>query len=180
MPTLRINKINENEIHFLTINIIEWINIITKPEYFNAIIDSLKFCQHKKGLLLYEYVIMTNHVHLIASAKESYLLSEIIRDFKRHTGKMIYGNLQDDNRKYIKTLIANNFKNRKDAALHIWQRENYPVVITTEKFYLQKTDYIYFNPVKAGYVDKPEDWLYSSARNRILKDNTVLKVENLE
>ena len=72
MPPKRINQENENLNHFLTITIIEWIDIFTKPQYFQIIIDSLKYCQKNKGLLLYEFIIMTNHIHLIARAKEKY------------------------------------------------------------------------------------------------------------
>jgi len=57
MPTSRIKQGNENITHFLTITIIEWIDIFTKPKYFQIIINSLRYCQKNKGLLLYEFVI---------------------------------------------------------------------------------------------------------------------------
>ncbi|MCK4553454.1 transposase, partial [Candidatus Parcubacteria bacterium] len=89
MPTKRINQENENEMHFLTLTIIEWIDIFTKPEYFKVIIDSLKYCRKNKGLKLYEYVIMTNHIHLIVKAEQGYKLSQIISDFKKYTTREI-------------------------------------------------------------------------------------------
>ncbi|MCK5413467.1 MAG: transposase, partial [Candidatus Pacebacteria bacterium] len=89
MPPKRINQENENEVHFLTITIIEWIDIFTKPEYFQIIAESLKYCRKNKGLLLYEFVVMTNHIHLIAKAKEDNKLSQIINDFKKHTTREI-------------------------------------------------------------------------------------------
>lgn len=76
------NQENENITHFLTLTIIEWIDIFTKPKYFHIIIDSLKYCRKNKGLLLYEFAIMTNHLHLIAKAAEECKLSQIISDFK--------------------------------------------------------------------------------------------------
>src|SRR3989338_1144865 len=107
MPSLRINRENENVTNFLTITVIEWIDIFTKPEYFKIITDSLKFCRKNKGLLLYEYVIMTNHLHLIAQARENNKLSQIISDFKKYTTVQIFKKLGFDNRKYILTLIQN-------------------------------------------------------------------------
>ena len=179
MPTLRINYENENTTHFLTLTIIEWINIFTKPEYFEIIIDSLKYCQKNKGLLLYEYVIMTNHIHLIAKAKEGNKLSQIISDFKKHTTREILKELKKDNRKYILNLIKNSFTKKRGYQNQIWQRENYPEIITTEEFLNEKIKYIYNNPVKKRYVVNPEDWIYSSAKNRILKDDSVIELDNL-
>ncbi len=178
MPTMRINQVNENDTHFLTITVIEWIDIFTKPEYFQIIIDSLKFCRHKKGLLLYEYVIMTNHLHLIARAKGSYKLSQIISDFKKYTTTKIFKLLEQDNRKYIKNLIKNIYSRKYGYEKQVWQRENYPAVIASEKFFLEKVNYIHKNPVKKRFVAKAEDWLYSSARNRVLNDHSIIKLDD--
>ncbi len=179
MPPKRINQENENLTHFLTITIIEWIDIFTKPQYFQIIIDSLKYCQKNKGLLLYEFIIMTNHIHLIARSKEKYKLSQIISDFKKHTTREILKELEKDNRKYILNLIKNSFSKKKDYQNQIWRRENYPEPIINEKFLNEKIKYIYNNPVKKEYVTEQEDWLYSSARNRILNDDIVIELDNL-
>ena len=104
MPTTRINYENENQTHFLTITIIEWIDIFTKPQYFQIIIDSLKYCQKNKWLLLYEFVIITNHLHLIVKAEEGNKLFQIISDFKKHTTREILKELEKDNRRYILNL----------------------------------------------------------------------------
>ena len=119
---------------------------------------------------------MTNHLHLIARVKEGNKLSQIISDIKKHTTREILKELEKDNRRYILNLIENSFNKKKDYQNQIWQRENYPEVIASEKFLLQKTNYAYNNPVKKEYVVKPEDWLYSSARNRILNDNVVIEL----
>ncbi len=179
MPATRIKQENENQTHFLTITIIEWIDIFTKPQYFKIIINSLKYCQKNKGLLLYEFVIMTNHLHLIAKAKEGNKLSQIISDFKKHTTREILKELEKDNRKYILNLIKNSFAKKKDYQSQIWQRENYPELIATEEFLNEKIRYIYNNPVRKEYVENSEDWIYSSACNRILNKNGVMKLNNV-
>ena len=58
-------------------------------EYKYKVTDSLQYCREQKGLELFGYVIMTNHIHLICRAKETFQLSDILRDFKRHKGKYI-------------------------------------------------------------------------------------------
>ena len=163
MPTPRIHRTDANQtIYFLTLTTIEWLDIFTKPQYYQVLINSLKFCQKEKGLLLHAYVIMTNHVHLLAQTKENYELDKIIQDFKRHTTKEIKSLLQEDRRQYILRLIQQSFDKKNGQAFQIWQRENYPELIESEHFLEQKFNYIHYNPVRKEYVHYPEDWHWSS------------------
>lgn len=169
-PSPRITQKDNSNIYFLTLTIIEWINIFTKKEYYELLADSLKYCIQHKGLILYEYVFMTNHIHLIAGSSEmSDGLDTIIRDFKSYTTSELWKLLDKDNRKYIQRLLKNSFKMKKGSSRQIWRRENYPVTIETEDFLNTKIEYIWHNPVKKGYVLNPEDWLYSSAKQKILE-----------
>ena len=150
----------------------------TKPQYFQIIIDSLRYCRKNNDIGGNMQNVMANHLHLIVKAEEGNKLSQIISDFKKHTTREILKELEKDNRRYILNLIKNSFSKKKDYQNQIWQRENYPEVIESEKFLLQKTNYIYNNPVKKRYVVKQEDWLFSSARNRILNDNSIIELDN--
>lgn len=47
--------------------------------------------------------------------------------------------------------------------IQVWQNLNYPTLLSNNHIIDQKTDYIHMNPVKAGFVAMPEDYLYSSA-----------------
>ena len=53
-----------NELFFITMTIVNWIELFTRQIYFDLIIDNLNYCQNKKGLEVYEYVIITNHVQV--------------------------------------------------------------------------------------------------------------------
>lgn len=178
MSSPRVNKEYKDQIHFVTITIIEWIDILTKLEYFEMIIDSLKFCQNEKGLEIYEYVIMTNHLHLIVKAKNNNL-SQVISDFKKHTTREMFKLLEKDNRKYILNLLKNSFYKKKGYDNQIWQRENYPEIILSDKFFKEKANYIHNNPVKRGFVSKIEDWSYSSAKNWCTNDHSLIKLNSL-
>ena len=178
MPTLRIAKENEDETHFLTFRVIEWINVFTEPAYFQILIESLKFCQRNKGLLLHGYVVMTNHVHIICTAKNGNL-SSIIQGFKSYTSYEIKKTLGNDHRNYILRLIKRSYFKRKGHDFQIWHSENWSVYVKSDWFLNQKLDYIHDNPVVKRYVEQPEDWLYSSARNYILEDNSVIEIDEV-
>lgn len=76
---------NQEGLHFITITVVGWVDVFTRTQYKDIIIESLKYCVSSKGLKLYAYVIMTNHLHLIVSTSEGNELSDILRDFKKFT-----------------------------------------------------------------------------------------------
>src|SRR6185369_3613194 len=75
---------NIEGIHFLSFAVIEWIDVFTRQQYRDDLLDSPQFCQKNKGLRLHAWVIMSNHVHLMAST-ENNDLRNILRDFKKFT-----------------------------------------------------------------------------------------------
>jgi putative transposase len=72
-------------LNYLTLTVVDWVDIFTRPAYKNIIMESLCHCQEKKGLQIYGYVLMINHLHLTASAQGVLGLSEVFRDFKKIT-----------------------------------------------------------------------------------------------
>ncbi len=70
---------------FVTFAVVKWVDVFTRDIYREIILDSLKYCRNKKGLLLHAHVIMTNHIHLIISREGKNLLEDIMRDFKKFT-----------------------------------------------------------------------------------------------
>jgi len=152
---------------YLTATVIDWIDVFTREGCKNIIIDSLKYCINNKGLTVYAYCLMSNHIHLIASASEGNDLGSIIRDFKKYTSKAIFQFIQEGGESRADWMLPRfilaskglaNYKNFK-----IWQEGNYPIQLYSKKFYKQKMNYIHNNPVKAKIVNKPEHYLYSSA-----------------
>ena len=79
------NKIYRGYLYFLTLTVIDWVDIFIRPDYKHIIVDSLRHCQNEKGLELYAWCLMSNHLHLIAAVREEnrYTLSDILRDFKK-------------------------------------------------------------------------------------------------
>jgi len=177
MPVLKIHSENENLTHFVTFTTIEWIDVFTKPEYFELLLESLRYCQEKLGLLVYGFVFMTNHIHLIIKAKDDHKLSKIIQSYKRFTTEKIKKIVSADSRKYISGLIKTSFYKREGSNFQIWQEYNYPEVIVSEDFFHSKLNYIHQNPVKKKYVRKPEDWKYSSANFYLNGDTTLFCID---
>lgn len=143
-------------------------------------IDSLKYCQQKKGLILYGYVIMTNHVHLLFSADESSSAEIFMRDFKKWTTSSIQKELENESRRYIKNLLGKTIFKKWQNRFQLWQANNFPEIVESRPFFRQKLEYIHLNPVKKGFVNSAEDWKYSSARNWMFGDHSVIKVVTMD
>ena len=79
-------KTSPEEVYYVTLTVEGWIDVFTRNDYRIIIIDNLKHCQEKEGLEIYSYVLMTNHLHMIARRREADL-AELLGRFKSYTSK---------------------------------------------------------------------------------------------
>ena len=163
------NKISAGYTYFLTLTIVEWIDLFSRPVYRHILVDSLNYCVANKGMEVYCWCMMSNHIHLIASAIEDKSLSDIMRDFKKFTSKAFIQAIKETPESRRDWLL-NQFwfagkNNKKIKYYKVWQEGNEPKELHTTQFLEEKIDYIHHNPVKAELVVNPEDYLYSSARD---------------
>ena len=173
---------NKAGIHFLTFAVVEWVDVFTRKLYKDILVDSLRYCQEKKGLILHSWNIMSNHVQLIASA-ENNDLSDILRDFKKFTSKQVIAAIKDNEKESRREWMLEIFrqqaaKNCHNTNYQLWRQDNQPKECFSPAFTVQKLNYIHNNPVVAGIVHKPEDYIYSSARSYCGKEG-LLKVAHL-
>lgn len=154
--------------YYLTLQIVDWIDVFTRQIYRDIAIDSFRYCQQNKGLQIFGYVIMSNHIHLTANSPDGHL-SETIRDFKKFTSKSITDAIAEGNESrkvWMLNRFAFNTKlHSRNQKYQVWTHENHAVVLYSNDFIQEKLEYLHNNPVRAGLVNRPEDYLYSSARN---------------
>jgi REP element-mobilizing transposase RayT len=172
---------DQSSTHFLTFTVMGWIDIFSRKRYKDIIINSLNYCKENKGLQIAGYVIMTNHIHFIWTAKNSNL-SDVVRDFKTFTSKAILKSIQEEteSRKdwllYMFKFYAN--RTNENEVFKLWTGSNHPEVIYSKDFLLSKLNYIHQNPVRAGIVAEPEHYIYSSATN-YSNNNGIIEIDFL-
>jgi len=171
-------KITKGEdAYFITFTIIEWLKVLENDEYKLIIVDSIHFCQMNKGLVVYGYCIMPNHVHMIIQGVDNYSVSEILRDLKRFTSRAIVKKLEEEKPEgYL--LILNQFLEagkslKRIKKYKVWQDDNRAMVIFSNKFLYQKLNYIHQNPVKYGLCQFPWEYTFSSAVNYAGNDGLI-------
>ena len=163
-------KFNDSSnLYFVSFAVINWIDVFIREDYKHILINSFKYCQEKKDLQIYAYCIMTSHVHMIISS-ESNRLENIIRDLKSNTSTQMrtaIDSIPGESRKewMMWMMKRAGLKNSNNNDYQFWQQNNHPIELHDYEITKQKLDYIHDNPVKAGFVSQPQDWLYSSARD---------------
>ena len=161
---------NPEGLYFLSTAVVYWIDVFSRNRYKEVIIDSLDYCIKNKGLLVYAYVIMSNHIHLMISRRtEGPTFSEIVRDFKKFTAmkviQAIKENPEESRKEWMLWMMEKAAKeNSNNTNFQFWQQDNHPVELSGD-WIDQKLEYIHNNPVEARIVREPEHYLYSSAGN---------------
>lgn len=145
---------------FYTATVYEWRNLLAHDNCKDIIISSLKFLVDEKRVNLYGFVIMSNHVHLIWHPLAEHKPSEIQASFMRHTAKQLKRTLINSNNDELEKFKVSKY----DRSYQIWKREPLSIELFTPEVLIQKLEYIYSNPVKAGLCKHPEEYQYSSAR----------------
>jgi len=148
--------------HFVTLTVLHWIPVFTRPATVSIILLSLQHLM-AQGLKVYAFVILENHLHLVV---QSDCLGDDLARFKSYTAKQLIQYLAEHNVSQILDQLAFYKKAHKaDRTYQFWQEGCHPEWIQNDEMMRQKIEYIHNNPVKRGYVDLPEHWRYSSARN---------------
>ena len=152
---------NPDGVYFVSFAVQGWVDVFTRIEYKDILIENLKYCQKHKGLEIFAWCIMTNHVHLIIRAEEGHLLQDILRDYKKFTSKAIIQAINKNHRESRKEWLLEQFKT--PDGFRFWRSDNKPIEVWSNSVINQKINYIHQNPVKAGLVFRAEDYVYSSA-----------------
>ena len=154
LGTIQNNR--KNRIYFTTHTIVQWLHV-------------------------FGYVIMLNHFHLIAQTEIGVRFQDVMRDMKKYTSKAIAKELEKDIRKLLLCVLKMAAEEEKGKRNYkIWQNDYHPKILYTDKVCRQKLAYMHHNPVRKGFVSNAEEWLYSSARNYLLDDNSIIEIEKLE
>ncbi len=161
---------DKNGLYFLTFAVVDWVDIFTRYEYGEVVLDSLNYCQERKGLELYCWCLMTNHIHMICRAQEGFNLSDILRDFKKHTSYEITRKIEGNNKESRKEWILDILKkhgtaNNRNSVYQLWRNDNHSIELNTNEMIEQKVDYIHNNPVVAKIVERSEDYILSSVKD---------------
>jgi putative transposase len=156
---------DQSAVYFLTFQVINWIDVFTRQRYRDIIVENLNYCVVHKGLKIYSWVIMSNHIHLICSHENN--LSGVIRDFKSYTSKLIIQSIEEypeSRRDWMLYQFSLRGKmNSRNGNYQFWTHENHAVQLLTTELIEKTVNYVHENPVRSGWVSDSIYYSYSSA-----------------
>jgi REP element-mobilizing transposase RayT len=171
MPHEDDSIIEQHACYYLTFNVVDGIDIFVRPVFKQIIVESLNHFNEKKGLTIYAWCLMTNHLHLMAQAEQGYGLSLIANDFKKFTTKIILEDI-DAEPEVRRNWIMKKFEDASATLklidkYQVWQSRINPVYIDLKdtEGMNEQLEHIHNNPVRERIVSTAEDYLHSSARD---------------
>jgi putative transposase len=139
MPKGLARRHNTGDLHFITISCHRHSHILKSPAACNTLQKILEETRQKYNLQIHGYVFMSNHIHLLIAESEDIKLATAIQ------------------------VIKQRFSRTRTEEL-IWEPRYHDFNVLTEAKRIEKLRYMHRNPVKAGLVENPEDWPWSSYR----------------
>ena len=145
--------------HFFTATNLEWKKLLQTDKYKDIVIESMRYLVKQKRVIIYGFVIMPNHIHLIWQLQAGQKRENIQRDFLKHIAQTIKEDMLLNNPGDLKAYLVN----AKDRKYQFWERNALSVEIWSEKVFMQKLNYMHENPLRAGLCKYYLEYKYSSA-----------------
>lgn len=175
---------NPTAAYFVSFSVVEWLDVFTRNEYKDILIDNFHFYQ-KQGMEIYAWCIMTNHVHLVFRSMNETKPEVLLGNFKRFTSKAIIKSILNNSKESRKEVLLEQFRLAASKSSNVknyqfWRHDNKPIELWSNKVIFEKIKYIHNNPVEAGLVFRAEEYVYSSTvdyagEKGILNDVVVVR-----
>jgi putative transposase len=133
---------------YITATILDWKMLLKPKKCKDIIIDSLKFLVEKERVIIYAFVIIDNHMHIIWQMKQGHNAENVQRDFLKYLGQAFKKLLEIHDKVFLEQFKVA----KKDRNYQFWQRNSLSVALYTKEVFEQKLSYIHYNPVKASCV----------------------------
>ncbi len=143
-----------HNLYYTTFTVLGWRKILTEQNNIDVIIDSFNFVTKRNKCIIYAFVIMPNHIHVIYQTKEPYTDGKLKHSFLSHTAKKLLDNLGENKQDFL--------SNKSNKKYQIWKSPLLSVELTSPKFVNQKMNYIHDNPRHACLVTENGDYKYCS------------------
>jgi putative transposase len=151
----------DNPAYYLTSVTHNRLPIFQKDEIKQIVAAAFDEARKSAGIMIFAYVIMTDHTHVLSdNARE---MKDVLRFLNGISAKRIIDHLKEND--YESSLAKLRIQERDNRHKHsVYEHHPNAIRITGEDAFMQKVNYIHQNPVRAGLVDHPYEYLFSSSR----------------
>jgi putative transposase len=119
-------------------------------EIAETVVQTLQLYRHRGEYLLHEFVLMPDHLHILITPSSTNTLEKTMQ--------------------FIKGGSSYRLNQKRGHKIDLWHTGFHDWTIRDSADWGAKAQYIRLNPVKAGLVERSEDWPYSSANGKLALD----------
>jgi putative transposase len=161
MTELRKSYMDFEEPYFYTASILKWQKLLKKDKYKEMVINTLKELVNRKRIVIYGFVIMPNHIHLIWEMLQSNGKERPSHSLMKFTAHCF----EKDLREFHPQVMPYFEVDKEDRKYQFWHTDSLAVKLLDRKMAEQKLDYIHLNPLQAHWnlTKYPEEYEWSSA-----------------
>jgi putative transposase len=176
----------DNYSYFFSSKIVEGIPVFESQRPKEILLDLMNFYREEYKTKIQAYVIMPTHLHLIINSREGENVKSFMQNLLRKSSIRIVTHLKENLEQNIDVIksqrILKSFRDHanKPSQHAVWKEKSRGVPIYTDRVMKIKLDYIHNNPLRAGLVKEPQDYLYSSFRNYYLNDHSIFRVDIID
>ena len=167
----------EGHVYYITTVVYDCLPIFTRPSFIIPLYDSLNFYRYQREFKLLGYVIMPDYLHLILWPFGAATIPDIMRDYKKFTSKRIIRQAEVEGIEEWSAAFRRAGQETDRSTHKVWQDSYWDVNIYSERFLREKLNYIHRNPVRAGLVENPEEYPYSSYRNYVYGESWLIEID---
>ena len=167
----------DNAIYHVTTVVYGRLAMFTKPSFVIPLLDSMNYYRHKLHFLLMGYVIMPDHLHFLVWPQGTSDLSGIMRDYKKFTATRVIRQVEVEQRTDWMAAIKEAGETTGRSEHKLWQDDYFDTLVFSPRVLREKLNYIHRNPVRAGLVESPEQYPYSSYRNYVCDDESLIEID---
>ena len=168
----------EERFFFVTTSVYNHSNVFSDFRLCDILINNIKYYQKIYKFVIIGYVIMPTHFNWIVEVEPKFgIISDVMRDIKKYSAWDIMEEFEKNKDVEMIEIFKSAAKDERNQKRKFWQKRFDDEVIRNEKMFWVKLNYIHNNHVKAGLVGSIEDYKYSSARNYVFDDQSILKVD---
>jgi putative transposase len=170
-----------SNLYFITTTAVERVHLFRRDVNKRIIVDSLNYMRVEGWLNLYVFVVMPNHVHFIVRFLPEHTLTDVMREFKKHTSKQIIRQYQAEDNERVLAFLEQAAHDLPDQKYKVWEKGYDARNIFSIDFLRQKVTYIHNNPCQPQWqlVQQPELYTWSSARYYLLGKPAIIAVDDI-
>lgn len=168
-------------LYFITTTVVQRVHLFKRDVVKRIIVDSLGYMRVKGWINLHAFVVMPNHVHFMIRFLADYTLTEVMREFKKHTSKQIIRQYQAEDNQQALAFLEQMAGHLADQHYKVWEKGYDARDVFSIEFLRQKVTYIHNNPCQPQWqlVERPELYPWSSARYYLLGQPAIIALDDV-